>query len=111
MDTIYHITTRNEWTEALKNGSYIPKGYASEGFIHFSFLDQVTATAGRYYAGVQDLIVLKVNTGKLNSEIRTEQAPNGGWYPHLYGTLNLDAVEKVLTLQADKEGNFRIEGY
>ena len=59
---------------------------------------------------VPELIVLKVDLGKLKAEIKTEQAPNGDWYPHLYGILNLDAVENVISLQAEPDGTFRFEG-
>jgi uncharacterized protein (DUF952 family) len=101
---IYHITTRAEWAEAQLKGFYCPPGYATDGFIHFSLLDQVVGTAGRYYKGVPDLIVLKVNTYKVKAEIHSEQAPNGGWYPHLYGILNLDAVENTIPLSVAVDG-------
>lgn len=110
MGYIYHITTKSDWSDAQKTGSYTPKGYASEGFIHFSKQEQVAATAARYYSNIPELIVLKVEMGKLKAEIKTEQAPNGDWYPHLYGILNLDAVENVISLQAEPDGTYRFEG-
>lgn len=110
MGYIYHITTKSDWADAQKIGYYSPEGFASEGFIHFSKQEQVAATAARYYSTVPELIVLKVDMGKLKAEIKTEQAPNGDWYPHLYGILNMDAVENVISLQAEQDGTFRFEG-
>jgi uncharacterized protein (DUF952 family) len=107
MGYIYHIITSKEWHTAKERGSYSPQSFATEGFIHCSLAEQVAATATRYYLGVPDLIVLKINTQKLKSEIRTEQAPNGSWYPHIYGELNINAVEAEIPLECDPDGSFQ----
>lgn len=98
----------SKWQEAICLGSYVPDGYASEGFIHFSQLDQVPGTASRYFWGVKDLVLLKVQQAKLDPEVRIEQAANGGWYPHLYGPLNTEAVETVYPMIEEEPGIFRI---
>lgn len=107
---IYHILPKKDWQAARKMGSYSPPGYQVEGFIHFSFMDQVADTAGRYYRETPDLLVLKVDTTKVKPEVRVEQAPNGGWFPHLYGILNIDAVSDVLPLTWDSKGDFDFGG-
>jgi uncharacterized protein (DUF952 family) len=106
MGYIYHIITKTEWQGAKVNGVYKPQSFDVEGFIHCSLADQVAATATRYYLGVPDLIVLKINIQKLKSEIRTEQAPNGSWYPHIYGELNMNAVEAEIPLGLAPDGSF-----
>jgi uncharacterized protein (DUF952 family) len=107
MGYIYHIINSKEWQTAKELGSYSPQSFASEGFIHCSLVDQVAATATRYYLGVPDLIVLKINIQKLKSEIRTEQAPNGSWYPHIYGELNINAVEAEIPLGFAPDGSYQ----
>ncbi|MBA4420776.1 MAG: DUF952 domain-containing protein [Anaerolinea sp.] len=107
---IYHILPEKEWKAARKMGSYSPPGYQVEGFIHFSFMEQVADTAGRYYREIPDLLVLKVDTSKVKPVIRVEQAPNGGWFPHLYGILNINAVTDVLPLKSDSNGDFKFGG-
>jgi uncharacterized protein (DUF952 family) len=107
MGYIYHITDNKEWQTAKERGSYTPQSIATEGFIHCSLADQVAATATRYYLGVPDLIVLKINIQKLNSEIRTEQASNGSWYPHIYGKLNINAVEDEIPLGLAPDGSYQ----
>jgi len=107
MEKIYHITTKPAWESAKRIGKYTPEGFAQEGFIHFSFADQVAGTAARYYADVPDLIVLVVDQEKLKAEVRVEQAPNGSSYPHLYGELNLDAVIDVVPLPGSSNGVFQ----
>lgn len=106
MNKIYHITTKPAWELAKNVGKYTPEGFAREGFIHFSFVDQVAGTAARYYADVPDLIVLVVDQKKLKAEVRVEKVPNGSSYPHLYGELNLDAVIDVVPLPGNSNGVF-----
>ncbi len=107
MEFIYHIINSKEWQTAKELGSYSPQSLATEGFIHCSLADQVAATATRYYLDAPDLIVLKINTQKLKSKIRPEQAPNGSWYPHIYGELNINAVEAEIPLGFAPDGSYQ----
>ena len=101
---IFHIIRRGEWLEALERGDYVPASLSAEGFIHCSTADQVAATAKRWYAGVADLVLLRIDTEQLAAELKYEAPRNGGperqheRFPHLYGALNLDAVVEVLDL-------------
>jgi uncharacterized protein (DUF952 family) len=103
---IYHIANANQWAKSLEAGAYEGDTLKTEGFIHFSFDHQVLATANRHYHGVRGLVLLKVNTSKLSPELKYELAPIGETFPHLYGPLNLDAVEKVFDFSPDAAGNF-----
>jgi uncharacterized protein (DUF952 family) len=107
MGYIYHIITMSQWQAAKVIGVYKPQSFDVEGFIHCSMADQVAATATRYYLGVPDLIVIKINIQKLKSEIRTEQAPNGSWYPHIYGELDINAVEAEIPLGSAPDGSYQ----
>jgi uncharacterized protein (DUF952 family) len=104
---IYHILTVDEWKKALNLGSYQPASLQQEGFIHFSKLEQVLHTANHYYANQDGLCVLVVDTGKLVPEIRMENTSGGTeLFPHLYGSLNLEAVQSVVALSHDAAGLF-----
>jgi uncharacterized protein (DUF952 family) len=107
MGYIYHIIKKSEWQAVKVIRDYKPQSFDVEGFIHCSLADQVAATATRYYLGIPDLIVLKINIQKLKSEIRTEQAPNGSWYPHIYGELNINAVEAEIPLGTAPDGSYQ----
>jgi uncharacterized protein (DUF952 family) len=81
---------------------YRVESLASEGFIHFSRWSQLAATAGRYYAGVPDLVVLVVDPSGL--DVRVEPSPSTGeTFPHLYEPLPVAAVVEVLPLEAALE--------
>lgn len=105
--SITHITSRTEWQTAQAQGYYEAPSLHSEGFIHCSTLDQVAATANRYYRGQHDLVLLYIDPTLLEPEMIYEEAPSvGEWFPHLYGRLNLDAVISVNSFEPDADGVF-----
>ncbi len=90
---IYHVTTKQDWENALKEGFYEATSLHSEGFIHMSTKDQVQGVLERYYSGVNDLILLHVDESRLTAPLKYEQSPTLQQdFPHVYGRLNLDAV-------------------
>lgn len=86
---------------------YAPPSLAQEGFIHLSTRSQVCGVADRFYQNQGDLILLAIDPHHLHSEIRWEAPahPDGSppeadapLFPHLYGSLNWDAVIEVYDL-------------
>ena len=99
MGLIYHITTREAWTKASETGSYVTPSLKEEGFIHCSELSQVEDIRSRFYAGVQDLVLLTIDTEKLRSQLIFEWSPSvQGTFPHIYGPINPDAVVDLTTV-------------
>ena len=104
---IYHITHGQLWQQAEKTGSYVNPSLETEGFIHFSTLDQVLGAANRYYRNVQDLLVIQVDERRLEAKLIWENTTGGSEpFPHVYGPLNLDAVIAKTPLLRDKNGEF-----
>jgi uncharacterized protein (DUF952 family) len=98
---------------ALGRRTYAPDSLRSEGFIHCSTLAQVIDTANRFYRGQQDLLVLCIEESRLTAELKYE-APAmprdeaaDELFPHLYGELNVEAVERVVDLPCEADGSFR----
>ena len=96
---IFHITTRADWQRQADEAEYAADSLATEGFIHLSTETQVTRVLDRYYQNVPDLLLLHVDPNKLTHDLRYEAATNNEHFPHLYGTLNKDAVVKVAEIQ------------
>ena len=99
---IFHIATASDWTAALESGAYSTstRGVTleHEGFIHASREDQVEGVRGRYYADVEEpLVLLSIETDLLDVPWR-EDAVGDETYPHLYGPLNPQAVVGVTPL-------------
>lgn len=94
------------WKEALNEGEYSAESLISEGFIHFSKPDQLLEVANTYYHGQSDLVLLWVNPEMLEAALKWD--PVGPTvFPHLYGKLNLDAVQAVSVFLPDSDGSFR----
>jgi uncharacterized protein (DUF952 family) len=93
MKLIYKICSRAEWSAALAAGSYTGSADdARDGFIHFSTAAQLEATAAKYFAGRDDLVLLEVDATQLGSQLRFEPSRGGDLFPHLYDALPLLAV-------------------
>jgi uncharacterized protein (DUF952 family) len=111
---ILHITSKAEWLEAQQRGEYVAPSLQTEGFIHCSTEKQVLHVANAFYRGRNDLVLLKLDEAKLNSELKWEPpagpvAPGhsaSDRFPHIYGPINLTAVEEVLDFEPDSSGKW-----
>jgi glutathione S-transferase len=108
---IYHIAGARDWARAQADGLYTVstrgRTLAEEGFIHCSAAAQVAPVANMFYHGLPDLLVLVIDTARVQPEIRFEQAPGTGeLYPHIYGPLSTDAVVDTRPLQPGSDGQF-----
>ncbi len=106
---IYHLARRTPWDAAVAAGtpytrSTVDSSLEEEGFIHCSFPDQVQGVADRFYWGLNDIVLLTIDTAKLPAEVRTE---NG--YPHIYGPLPVDAVVAVVPVECGDEGRLLVD--
>lgn len=96
---IYLVMTRDKWQHASEAGFYEPDSLAIEGFIHACGEAQVAGVLNRYFHGQTDLVLLHVDENKIMAEIKYEFASSVGEnFPHIYGKVNTDAVEKVTTI-------------
>jgi uncharacterized protein (DUF952 family) len=103
---IYHIASGELWKNSLEIGEYVCASLKQEGFIHFSLASQVLTTANRHYHGVTGLVLLQVDVERLSAKVKYEMAPTGESFPHLFGPLNLDAVERVFEFSPASNGDF-----
>ena len=104
---IYHITKREIWEAARTESEYRGDTLATEGFIHCSKADQVERVANELFRARSGLVLLCIRADKVRSEIRYEGPEGGPKFPHIYGPLNVDAVEKVLDFPPGPDGRFR----
>lgn len=101
---IYKIISKSEWQRAEIAGVFT--GVAidlTDGYIHFSTAAQAAETAAKHFAGKTDLLLITVNPDALTQSLKWEPSRGGALFPHLYGDLNMDAVEDktALLLAAD----------
>lgn len=88
---IYHIVLPEAWA-AFEGDFYEAASLADEGFIHCSFAGQLDAVLGRYYNGVDHVIILEIDSDRLTSQLVIEPSTGGEDYPHIYGPINKSAI-------------------
>jgi uncharacterized protein (DUF952 family) len=99
MAIIYHITTKQQWQDALAKGEYRSVSLADEGFIHCSEERQIAGVVDRYFKGKQDLVKLVIETDELRSPLYFDWSSSiEDTFPHIYGPINIDAVKDVVAL-------------
>jgi len=104
---IYHITKPMIWNSGLANGAYVPVEFEQDGFIHCSKEEQVLEVAGRYYSGQTGLLLLRIDPARLTSKLVYENLVGGDeLYPHIYGPLNLEAVNATAEFMLNSIGEF-----
>ncbi|PKN85657.1 MAG: DUF952 domain-containing protein [Chloroflexi bacterium HGW-Chloroflexi-8] len=104
-EKVYHIISQNLWEDIEKLEYYYPDSLQNEGFIHLSNATQVSSVVKRFYANLENLVVLEINTNKLKSPIKYESVGTDGIFPHLYGKLNVNAVENVFPILKNENGD------
>jgi len=103
---LFHIAERSDW-DARTAAAYRPTSFESEGFIHCSQGGQLRAVAARLFEGTRDLMLLTIDARRITSEVVFEDLyETGEDYPHIYGDIDLDAIEAVRPFPADDTGGF-----
>jgi len=123
MRLIVHIADRARWQAAKASGTYDPGTLDTEGFVHCSEISQVEQTANAFFTGVENLILLVINTELLEPELKYEEGvkplsakpradsnePAGAaLFPHIYGPINTDAVIQEFAFVPDGDGRFSL---
>ncbi len=100
---IYHIAEESVWEACKSLNRYVPDEFQSEGFIHCSKLSQVEKTANNYYQGREDLVLLVIDTKKLETDVRYENLVGGEeQFPHVYGAIPKSAITQAVDLKWDE---------
>ena len=104
---IFHILLKRHWEEAQKMGYYTHASLQTQGFIHSSLQAQVLKSIQIHFKEEKDLYILAIDPEKLQAELKYEFSTSRQEdFPHIYGRLNLDAVERVYTLEEWKQTFF-----
>ena len=108
LEYIFKIIDKDDWQKAKELGTLEGSDDdKKDGYIHFSEEDQVSETLERHYLNKENLILLKVNTFKLE-HLLWEQASNGHMYPHLYSALDINNVEDEFELSLEDDGTHKL---
>ena len=109
MAKILHLITEQDWESARDARQWRPGSLAEEGFIHCSAdEEQAMRVVARLYPDRTDMLVLEVDTDKLNYSVVSEPSRSGEIYPHIYGPLEMSAVVVAWRVKADGQGGYAI---
>ena len=101
MREIWHLAERAHWDEALTTGVYERstrgQSLAEVGFVHCSYREQVAGVATLHFAGVPDLVLLRIDPDRVPAEVKVE-----GGFPHVYGPIPVDAVTDATPFQPER---------
>jgi uncharacterized protein (DUF952 family) len=106
---IYHITTKSGWQQARLIQAYMADSLNTQGFIHCSTKEQILGTANAYFRGKKDLVILCIETDRVQAPIKYEH-PEGDprLFPHIYGPLNIKAVLYTVDFPPEPDGSFKL---
>src|SRR5689334_20187630 len=108
MSLILHITKRQQWEQANLFKEYRGDTLESEGFIHCSTPQQIVKVANTFFKSQTGLVLLFIESEKVQAEIKYEGIESDELFPHIYGALNTDAVMQVLDFAPRKDGLFEL---
>ncbi len=107
MTAIFHIVAEPDWRAACAQGSYRPPSLEQEGFVHFSYRDQVARTANARFRGRTDLLVVEVDPARLPYPVVDEDLYGSNEdFPHVYGAIPTAAAVAEHRLGATADGGF-----
>ena len=90
---IYKIFRAAEWQAFEDAGETLGAPIdLADGFIHFSTAEQAAETAAKWFAGVEGLKLLALESESFGEDMKWEPSRGGQLFPHLYGTLKLADV-------------------
>ena len=92
---IYHIVTPEVWDKFKHEDFYEAESLPTEGFIHCSYAGQLDAVLNRYYKDAKKVLLLEIETEKLATKLVEEPSTGGEIYPHIYGTINREAIINI----------------
>ena len=101
---LFHITDPQHWEDCLDSGEYDHPSRKTEGFIHCSTRLQLRATLDLHFPDVSEVIILHIVEKRVREIVRWEAREDGEEFPHLYGIVELYAIEDVSIGERDENG-------
>jgi uncharacterized protein (DUF952 family) len=102
---IYHWCPKDDWNPSAD--SYEAESLREEGFIHFSFRDQVAPTATAIDGGRSGMVLLCVDDSQLDVVVE-DTYEIGEEFPHVYSAIPTKAVIRVIPFPSESDGSFSL---
>jgi uncharacterized protein (DUF952 family) len=101
---LLHIISKAGWAAARSAGAISPAG---EDFVHCSDRGVVHVTAGKFFHGQSELLLLVIDPKLVDAPVRWEAVADSPlWFPHVYGQIPVAAVLEVHDFPCEPDGSF-----
>ena len=107
--TFTHIAHREEWEAQKDSKFYAPSAYNPkdpDSFVHCTQADkkQLSGVLERFFPNkTAELVLLFIDHDSVQAKVVEEKTPDG-WFPHVYGAINKDAIYGVAPLDRSLMG-------
>lgn len=82
---IFKIFRADEWAALRRDGETLGAPIdLADGYVHFSTAPQAAETAQKYFADVDGLMLVAVDTDTAGEALKWEASRGGALFPHLY---------------------------
>ena len=89
--TIFKIFRPSEWQAFADSGAFLGSpDDQRDGFIHFSYAEQVPGTLERHFASDEVIVLAAFDETAFGASLKAERSRGGGMFPHIYGTVTKD---------------------
>jgi uncharacterized protein len=101
-----HLTPLEVWRAQQFLESYQPEAFEVDGFIHCTDdMDELMSVGNRFYGSdLRKYVALTINCDRVSVPVIYEDIDQK--FPHIYGPLDIRAIERVRPVQRDSEGRF-----
>ena len=111
MAKVFHVIPYENWQKIQKDKQekYTPESLSTDGFIHFCKADQLRDVITNFFSSSLNITIFRIDENALEQQMVYEpplEAPNSGvLYPHYYGSISTEIIEKVFHLQRSSNSN------
>lgn len=110
-DSIYKIFRPHEWSVFKETCVFTGSVHdVRDGFIHLCAQSQVEATLDKHYEDAQNVVLAQFCSDKVEN-VRWETSQSGQVFPHIYGSLDIQAVENHVRLTKSRAGIFILSSH
>ena len=106
MDLTFHLVPQSHFDALEAGDDYMPRDFERDGFIHCTDApDEMARVANAFYrSNPEPHYYLYIDKSRVRAHVRYDDADQR--YPHIYGTLNRDAIVAVRPAQRTAGGSF-----
>ncbi len=105
MRILYKLLTAAEWDGFCQEGCFGGSpADIEDGFIHFSYSDQLEETAKKHFRARGNLVLLAVSPLGLEGQLKDEISRGDRLFPHLYGRFCAENVVWFQKVGASGDG-------